>query len=77
MMSNVVRTKKKSCTSEVRPCVLIVEDGRKKRRAKRLCATNVTGLLLACFGGNSLNINVLCSSIKRCLKEQLPAQSAG
>ena len=25
------------------------QDGRKKRTAKRFCATNVTGLLLACF----------------------------
>ena len=25
------------------------QDGRKKRTAKRLSATNVTGLLLACF----------------------------
>ena len=25
------------------------QDGRKKRTAKRLCVTNVTGLLLACF----------------------------
>ena len=25
------------------------QDGRKKRTAKHLCVTNVTGLLLACF----------------------------
>ena len=32
------------------------QDGRKKRTTKRL--TNVTELLLACFVGNSLNIDV-------------------
>ena len=32
---------------------------------KRLSVTNVTGLLLACFVGNSLNIDVFCSSTKR------------
>ena len=41
------------------------QDGRKKRTAKRLSVTNVTGLLLACFVGNSLNIDVFCSSSKR------------
>ena len=41
------------------------QDGRKKRTAKRLSVTNVTGLLLACFVGNSLNISVFCSSTKR------------
>ena len=43
------------------------KDGRKKRTAKRLSVTNVTGLLLACFVGNSLNIDVFffCSSTKR------------
>ena len=42
-------------------------DGRKKRTAKRVSVTNVTGLLLACFVGNSLNIDVFffCSSTKR------------
>ena len=29
--------------------VLTEQDGRKKRTAKRLCVTNMTGLLLACF----------------------------
>ena len=34
--------------------------------AKRVTVKNVTGLLLACFVGNSLNINVFfCSSTKR------------
>ena len=31
--------------------------------------TNMTGLLLACFVGKSLNIDVFCSSKKICLKE--------
>ena len=29
--------------------VLTEKDDRKKRTAKRLCVTNMTGLLLACF----------------------------
>ena len=41
------------------------QDGRKKRTAKRLSVTNVTGLLLTCFVKNSLNIVVLSSSTKR------------
>ena len=41
------------------------QDGGKKRTAKCLSATNVTGLLLASFVGNSLNIDVFCSSTKR------------
>ena len=44
---------------------LTQQDDRKKRMAKRLSVTNVTGLLLACFVGNSLNIDVFCSSTKR------------
>ena len=41
--------------------------GRQKEdwTAKRLSVTYMTGLLLACFVGNSLNIDVLCSSTKR------------
>ena len=38
------------------------QDGRKKRTAKRLSVTNVTGLLLACFVANSLKIDVSYSS---------------
>ena len=34
------------------------QDEKKKRRPKRLSVTNVTGLLLACFVGNSLKIDV-------------------
>ena len=47
------------------------QDGRKKRTAKRLSVTNVTGLLLACFVENSLNVDVFCSSknTSECLKE--------
>ena len=41
------------------------QDGRKKRTAKRLSVTNVTGILLPCFVGNSLNIVVFSSSTKR------------
>ena len=41
------------------------QNGRKKRTAKRLSVTNMTGLLLSCFVGNSLNIDVFCSSTKR------------
>ena len=44
---------------------LTQQDDRKKRMTKRLSVTNVTGLLLACFVGNSLNIDVFCSSTKR------------
>ena len=39
----------------VLPMLLLVSL-RKKRTAKRLSVTNVTGLLLACFVGNSLNM---------------------
>ena len=35
------------------------------RTAERLTVKNVTGLLPACVVGNSLNINVVCSSTKR------------
>ena len=41
------------------------QEGRKKKTAKRLSVTNVTGILLACFVGNSLNIVVFGSSTKR------------
>ena len=41
------------------------QDGRNKRTAKRLSVTNVTGILLACFVGNSLNIVVFSSYTKR------------
>ena len=41
------------------------QDGRKKRTAKRLSVINVAGILLARFGGNSLNIVVFSSSTKR------------
>ena len=43
------------------------QDGRKKRTVKRLSVTNVTGLLLECFVGNSLfnNTDVFYSSTKR------------
>ena len=41
------------------------QEGRKKKTAKRLSVTNVTGILLACFVGNSLNIVVFSSSTKR------------
>ena len=44
---------------------LTQQDGRKRRTAKRLSVTNMTGLLLACFVGNSLNIVVFSSSAKR------------
>ena len=37
----------------------------RNRTAKRSSVTNVTGLLLARFVGNSLNIDVFCSSSKR------------
>ena len=47
------------------------QDGRKKRTAKRLCVTNVAGLLLACFVGNSLNIVVLSSSTKRSVERNV------
>ena len=41
------------------------QDDRKKRMTKRLSVTNVTGLLLVCFVGNSLNMDIFCSSTKR------------
>ena len=47
------------------------QDGRKKRTANRLCVTNVAGLLLACFVGNSLNIVVLSSSTKRSVERNV------
>ena len=45
------------------------QDSRKKRTANRLSVTNVTGLLLACFAGNSLNMVFLPCYKKICLKE--------
>ena len=46
------------------------QDRRKKRTTKRLSVTNVTGLLIACFVGNSLNIDVFLLFYKKiCLKE--------
>ena len=47
------------------------QDCRKKRTAKRLSVTNVTGLLLACFVANSLNIYVSCSSTKRSVQKNV------
>ena len=47
------------------------QDGRKKRTAKRLSVTNVTGLLLACFVANSLKINVSYSSTKRSVQRNV------
>ena len=47
------------------------QDGRKKRTAKRSSVTNVTGLLLACFVANSLNIDVSCSSTKRSVQRNV------
>ena len=41
------------------------QDGRKKRMAKRLCVTNVTGLLLACFVVIFTNIDVFWSFTKK------------
>ena len=41
------------------------QDGRKKRTAKRLSVTNVTGILLACFVESSLKIVVFSFSTKR------------
>ena len=41
------------------------QDGRKKRTAKRLCITNVTGLLLTCFVVIFTYINVFWSFTKR------------
>ena len=51
----------------VLPMLLLVSL-RKKRTAKRLSVTNVTGLLLACFVRNSPNIDVFCSSAKDLFK---------
>ena len=45
------------------------QSGRKKRTAKGLSVTNVTGPLLACFFGNSLNVDVFFFYKKICLKE--------
>ena len=47
------------------------QDGRKKRTAKRLSVTNVTGLLLACFVANSLKIDVSYSSTKRSVQRNV------
>ena len=47
------------------------QDGRKKRMTKLLSVTNVMGLLLACFVGNSLNIDVFCSSTKRSVQRNV------
>ena len=41
------------------------QDGRKKRKAKRLCVIKVTGLLLACFVVIFTNIKVFWSFTKR------------
>ena len=41
------------------------QDGKKKRTAKRLCVTNVTVLLLACFVVIFTYINVFWSFTKR------------
>ena len=52
------------------PFEFMQQDGRKKRTAKLLSVTNVTGLLFACFVGNSLNIDVFLIGYKNiCLKE--------
>ena len=48
-------------------------DGRKKRTAKRLCVTNVTGLLIACFV--VIDINVFWSFTKRSVKRKLKFSS--
>ena len=47
------------------------QDCRKKRTAKRLSVTNVTGILIACFVANSLNIYVSCSSTKRSVQRNV------
>ena len=39
---------------------LMQQDGRKKRTAKRLCLTCMTGLLLKCFLQSSLTVASLC-----------------
>ena len=54
----------------VLPMLLLVSL-RKKRTAKRLNVTNVTGLLLACFVRNSPNIDVFCSSTKRSVQRNV------
>ena len=48
---------------------LLHQDGRKKRTAKRLCVTNVTGLLIACFV--VIDINVFWSFTERSVKRKL------
>ena len=47
------------------------QDSRKKRMAKCLCVTNVTGLLLACFVVTDLHLTLMFSIFykKICLKE--------
>ena len=47
------------------------QDGRKKKTAKRLSVTNVTGLSLACFVANSLKIDVSYSSTKRSVQRNV------
>jgi len=47
------------------------QDGRKKRTAKHFSVTNVTGILLACFVANSLNIDVSYSSTKRSVQRNV------
>ena len=51
-------------------CGLTQQDGRTKRTAKRLYATNVTGLLLTCFVVIFTSVTVLCMVFwkKTCLK---------
>ena len=51
----------------VLPTLLLVSLRKRteKRRGRQLSVTNMTGLILRCFVGNSLNINVFCSSTKR------------
>ena len=39
---------------------LMQQDGRKKRTAKRLCVTSMTGLLFKCFLQSSLTVASLC-----------------
>ena len=46
-------------------CEFTQQDGKKKRTAKRLCVTNVTVLLLACFVVIFTYINVFWSFTKR------------
>ena len=47
------------------------QDGGKKRTAKRLCVTNVTGLLLRSFLVVVLNVNVSWSFTKRSVQKKV------